>query len=228
MMNRKMLRQAQELQKQMVKMQEELESATVEASVGGGVVKVVVSGKMKIESLTIDPEAVTPDDVEMLQDALAFPGGLIGVTSGLLEQVETENELAFVLGHELGHFRNRDHLRSLGRGLVLGLLLTVATGSGGSSQLLQFAPMLAERSFAREQERESDSFGLELVYREYGHVAAADDFFRRIAEPGSPLARQLEGYVSTHPLSETRVADLWALARQQGWPRRGEPLPFSY
>ena len=63
-----MLRQAQELQKQMVKMQEELETATVEASVGGGVVKVVVSGKMKIESLTIDPDAVTPDDVEMLQD----------------------------------------------------------------------------------------------------------------------------------------------------------------
>ena len=67
-MNRKMLRQAQELQKQMSKMQEELESATVEASVGGGVVKVVVSGKMKIESLTIDPDAVSPDDVEMLQD----------------------------------------------------------------------------------------------------------------------------------------------------------------
>ena len=68
MMNRKMLRQAQELQKQMLKMQEELESATVEASVGGGVVKVVVSGKMKIESLTIDPDAVSPDDVEILQD----------------------------------------------------------------------------------------------------------------------------------------------------------------
>ena len=68
MMNRKMLRQAQELQKQMLKMQEELESATVEASVGGGVVKVVVTGKMKIESLTIDPDAVSPDDVAMLQD----------------------------------------------------------------------------------------------------------------------------------------------------------------
>ena len=178
------------------------------------------------------PEAPYPFRVTILDEempnALAFPGGLIGVTSGLLEQVESENELAFVLGHELGHFRNRDHLRSLGRGLVLGLVLAVATGSGGSSQLLQLAPMLAERSFAREQERESDSFGLKLVYREYGHVAAADDFFRRIAEPGSPLGRELKGYVSTHPVSETRVADLWALARQQGWPRRGEPIPFSY
>ena len=67
-MNRKMLKQAQQLQKNMLKMQEELESATVEATVGGGAVKAVVSGKMRLESLTIDPDAVSPDDVEMLQD----------------------------------------------------------------------------------------------------------------------------------------------------------------
>ena len=67
-MNRKMMRQAKELQKNMVKMQEELENATVEATSGGGVVKAVVSGKMKLESLTIDPEVASPDDVDMLQD----------------------------------------------------------------------------------------------------------------------------------------------------------------
>ena len=66
--NKRMLKQAQQLQKNMLKMQEELESQTVEATAGGGVVKAVVSGKMKLESLTIDPEAVSPDDVEMLQD----------------------------------------------------------------------------------------------------------------------------------------------------------------
>ena len=68
MMNRKMMRQAQQLQKQMMKVQEELESATVEASVGGGVVKAVVSGKMKVESITIDPDVVSAEDVDMLQD----------------------------------------------------------------------------------------------------------------------------------------------------------------
>lgn len=67
-MNKKMMRQARELQKNMMKMQEELENATVEASVGGGVVRVVVSGKMRVESLTIQPEVVSPDDVEMLQE----------------------------------------------------------------------------------------------------------------------------------------------------------------
>ena len=67
-MNRKMVRQAQELQKQMAKLQEELEAQTVEATAGGGAVKVVVSGKMRLESLNIDPEAVDAEDVEMLQD----------------------------------------------------------------------------------------------------------------------------------------------------------------
>jgi DNA-binding YbaB/EbfC family protein len=67
-MNKKMMRQAQQLQQQMVKLQEELETATVEATSGGGVVSVVVSGKMRVESLTIDPEVVSGEDVDMLQD----------------------------------------------------------------------------------------------------------------------------------------------------------------
>ena len=67
-MNKKMLRQAQQLQQQMVKLQEELESATVEATSGGGVVTAVVSGKMRLESLTIDPDVASGEDVDMLQD----------------------------------------------------------------------------------------------------------------------------------------------------------------
>ena len=68
MMNKRMLKQAQQLQKNMAKVQAELESATVEGSAGGGVVKTVVSGRMTLESLTIDPDAVSEEDVEMLQD----------------------------------------------------------------------------------------------------------------------------------------------------------------
>ncbi|HZA23056.1 MAG TPA: YbaB/EbfC family nucleoid-associated protein [Dehalococcoidia bacterium] len=68
-MNRNMIRQAQKLQAQLQKVQEELESATVEGSAGGGVVKVVMSGKQTVESVTIEPEAV--EDVELLQDLVA-------------------------------------------------------------------------------------------------------------------------------------------------------------
>ena len=83
MMNRKMVKQAQQLQKQMAQLQQDLESETVEASVGGGMVPGVESGKMNVESITIDPEAVTPDDVEMLQDLV-----LAAVNEGLNQAQE--------------------------------------------------------------------------------------------------------------------------------------------
>ena len=62
------VKQAQKMQEEMEKVQTELEDKTVEATSGGGAVKVVVSGKKEIISLEISPEAVDPDDVETLQD----------------------------------------------------------------------------------------------------------------------------------------------------------------
>ncbi len=67
-MNKRMMRQAQQMQAQMAKIQEELAEARSEASAGGGAVKVVVIGGSKVESIIIDPEVVDPEDVEMLQD----------------------------------------------------------------------------------------------------------------------------------------------------------------
>ncbi len=65
-----MIRQAQKMQQDMMKAQEELEAKSYEASAGGGVVSAVVSGKKELTSVTIDPEAVDPEDVEMLQDLI--------------------------------------------------------------------------------------------------------------------------------------------------------------
>ncbi|MBD5098102.1 MAG: YbaB/EbfC family nucleoid-associated protein [Clostridiales bacterium] len=65
-----MIRQAQKMQQDMLKAQEELEAKTYEAGAGGGVVSATVSGKKELVSITIDPEAVDPDDVEMLQDLI--------------------------------------------------------------------------------------------------------------------------------------------------------------
>ena len=67
-MNKNMIRQAQQLQQKMAKIQEDLESATVEASSGGGMVTAVVTGKQTIASITIDPQVVDPEDVEMLEE----------------------------------------------------------------------------------------------------------------------------------------------------------------
>ena len=67
-MNMNMVKQAQKMQQDMLKMQEEMEQKAYEASAGGGVVTAQVNGKHEVVSLTIDPEAVDPEDVEMLQD----------------------------------------------------------------------------------------------------------------------------------------------------------------
>ena len=63
-----MMKQAQKLQAQMLKLQEEMAAKTVETSAGGGMVKVVANGKQQIISIQIEKEVVDPEDIEMLQD----------------------------------------------------------------------------------------------------------------------------------------------------------------
>ncbi|MCR3921280.1 MAG: YbaB/EbfC family nucleoid-associated protein [Firmicutes bacterium] len=65
-----MMKQMQKMQKDMAKMQEDLQQRTLEVTSGGGVVRVEVNGKKEIISLEIDPQAVDPEDVEMLQDMI--------------------------------------------------------------------------------------------------------------------------------------------------------------
>lgn len=65
---KQMMRQAQKMQKELNKAQEEIATMSFEATAGGGMVKAVASGDMNITALTIDPDAVDPEDVEMLQD----------------------------------------------------------------------------------------------------------------------------------------------------------------
>jgi nucleoid-associated protein EbfC len=74
----KMLQQVQKMQQDMVAAQEQLKNETVEASAGGGMVKVVVSGDLEVKSITIDPAAIDPDDPELLQDMV-----LAAVNEGL-------------------------------------------------------------------------------------------------------------------------------------------------
>jgi DNA-binding YbaB/EbfC family protein len=65
-----LLKQAQQMQEQLLKAQEEFATRNIEATAGGGMVKVVLKGNQTVESVTIDPEAVDPDDVDMLQDLI--------------------------------------------------------------------------------------------------------------------------------------------------------------
>ena len=82
-----LLKQAQQFQTKMAKLQEELGDRTVEASSGGGMVTVVVNGRQEIVSINIDPEVITPDDQDMLQDLI-----LAAVNDGLSKAKDLANE----------------------------------------------------------------------------------------------------------------------------------------
>ena len=68
-----MMKKVQKMQSEMKKMQEELKQRTVEATSGGGAVKVVMDGEKQVQSLVIAPAAVDPEDIEMLQDLISAP-----------------------------------------------------------------------------------------------------------------------------------------------------------
>jgi len=82
-----LLKQAQKFQSRMAELQEELNERTVEASAGGGMVTVVANGKQEVLSISIDPEVVDPNDVEMLQDLI-----LAAVNDALNRAKEMTNE----------------------------------------------------------------------------------------------------------------------------------------
>ena len=82
-----MMKQAQEFQKNMTKIQQEIEELTVESSVGGGVVKASVSGKMELESITISPDVIESGDVQMTQDLI-----VAAVNEGLSKAKEIASE----------------------------------------------------------------------------------------------------------------------------------------
>ena len=149
-------------------------------------------------------------------NALALPGGHIVVFSGLVEQAESENELAMVLAHELGHFAHRDHLKRLGRGLGLTVAAMLVFGEDSAiSRLVSNLFLVTESSYSRQQESDADRFGLELLVNSFGHAGGATDFFARV---GKKAGRRAPYLLASHPHPEDRVEELQSLIRENGYP----------
>lgn len=158
-------------------------------------------------------------------NALALPGGTVLLFSGLVSRVRSENELAMVLGHEAGHFAARDHLKGLGRTLVVMALTTSLFGSAdGVPAFLRSVVGISSFRFSREQEEAADSFGAHLVNKRYGHAAGVVDFFKTLAGEGN--RSELGAWFSTHPSPESRIERLDGLIAGEGWARR-PVLPFD-
>ncbi len=123
-----MLKQAQEMMAAQQEAQAQLAEQTVDASAGGGMVKVTISGDLQIKSLTIDPDAVDPEDVEMLQDLV-----LAAVNEALRQAADLQAKAMEAAGGGMGDFDPMSALESLGLGGALGP--GGAGGPGGGAGL---------------------------------------------------------------------------------------------
>lgn len=144
-------------------------------------------------------------------NAFAFPGGTIGVTRGLLDLLPEEQDLAFVLAHELGHFQNRDHLRGLGRALGINLLVGVIFGAQMEVGSVATVPMMMmTSSYSRAQETRADEYALRLMLDVFGTDTGFERLFTEL-EQQSDLPAWTQMF-STHPLPGDRILNLRRLA----------------
>jgi predicted Zn-dependent protease len=157
-------------------------------------------------------------------NAMALPGGQIVVFSGLLKQARSENELAMVLGHELGHYAHRDHLRGIGRGLGMALVLAMIFGQDSlAAEMTSNLFLTVEMSYSRKQETAADAFGLQMLVDRYGHAGGATDFFSRLAGKGGSKVSYL---LASHPHPQDRIDGLGKMIVAKGF-KVGKTVPLT-
>ncbi len=147
-------------------------------------------------------------------NAFALPGGFIVVNKGLLEKATSENEIFFVLAHEIAHFQNRDHLEGIGRRFI-GVILGSLIGFSDAADLLQTTLNLSENRFSQTQESEADLYAIDLMHCYYGHVNGATDFFKHLSQESGSYG----GMFSTHPDMLKRVEGIETYSAQKGYVR---------
>jgi beta-barrel assembly-enhancing protease len=153
-------------------------------------------------------------------NALVFPGGNIVVFSGLLDKVESENGLAFVLAHEFGHLQNRDHLRAMGRGLLIASISMLITGADSDiTQILMPVHVLSNASHSQKREMEADTSALKVLQCRYGHAGGATEFFEAMKKDERTDEQGFSHYFESHPQGQARIDNINRLIEQQGLKR---------
>ncbi|MEO0446345.1 MAG: M48 family metallopeptidase, partial [Verrucomicrobiota bacterium] len=140
---------------------------------------------------------------ELSPNAYAVPGGTIVVTRGLLNALDEEIAIAFVLAHELGHFAQRDHLRGMGRQLGFGVGVQLLFG-GDLQGLSQGTTQLVLAKYSRGQESGADDFGIRCLLAVYGETEGAEALFRVLEKQQGTMPKWAYMF-STHPDHQSRI-----------------------
>ncbi len=144
-------------------------------------------------------------------NAFAIPGGQIVILSELLKQVQSEQELAMVLGHEIGHHVNRDHLRGLGRSLAIMTVMMaigVSEQSGMAQKVANYTGNLLLLRYSRSAEMAADNVGFQLVQYHYAKPHGALDLFKTFEKLVPKSATKFPAWGLTHPHPQARFQRL--------------------
>jgi Zn-dependent protease with chaperone function len=162
-----------------------------------------------------------------LPNAAVFPGGRMIVFSGLLEKIQSKNGLSFVLAHEFGPLKNRDHLRAMGGSLLLAALSAALTGSG--SDITQIFIPLNQMSMAKhsqDREMEADSKALQILDCHYGHAGGGAEFFEAMKSDERVSKQGFSHYFACHPALQERIDNIDHLIERMDL-KRGPVTPFD-
>lgn len=166
-------------------------------------------------------------------NAFATLGGHTVFFRGLLAKVESEDALAMVMAHEMAHLKHRHPAAALGRGVAVGVILSLVSADLGRSAAggaLSQAGVVTLLSFNRDQEREADEEALRVLAAEYGHVGGAMDLFSIFAKAQAEqvgAALPTVEFLATHPLTAKRVDAVRRWASDQGRPIEGPRRPLT-
>ena len=143
-----------------------------------------------------------------------MPGGQIFITVGLLKRLENESQIAGVLGHEIGHVVHRHSAEHMAKqGLLQGVIQGVAVGASGeggsmgTAQIAQYVGGMINMKFGRDDELESDKYGLRYMYEAGYKPEEMIRVMQILAEASGGGQRQSE-FSSSHPSPENRIAKI--------------------
>lgn len=152
-------------------------------------------------------------------NAFAAPGSIIGANAGLFLHAASEQEFASVVAHELAHLSQRHYARRLEKQKLsavinlAGLLASIAASAAGTdaaiATLASTQALSADQQlrFSRQNEQEADRIGIETLYQSGFDPRAMPILFERMMRKNRLQGEQIPEYLSTHPLSESRVSD---------------------
>jgi predicted Zn-dependent protease len=151
-------------------------------------------------------------------NAISLPGGFIYVTRGMMSFIQSPDELAFVLAHEVGHVEERHHVALIQRDFFFTIVLSLILGRDpGTAQIGNLVGALLARGFSREAEFEADTAGVTLAHRVGFNAGAGLLFMERLRAAEGRDPSRVEVLFRTHPALAERIVRVRALLRQLGY-----------